>query len=80
MPCFILLAAAAASAQPVPTAPTLSDERTVIEAQLNAPLRNGPAGGLTSREAAVLELQYIQSIGKRIERDKGSFSQGGQAR
>ncbi|MDB5700386.1 MAG: hypothetical protein JWL66_585 [Sphingomonadales bacterium] len=83
MPAFIIMAATAAataSGSPIPSAPMLSETRTVIEAQLNSPPRIGRDGGLTADEAATVEQHYIQSIGKRIEQDKGSLSQGGQAR
>jgi hypothetical protein len=80
MPGFILLGlAAAASAPPIP-APARTEARTVVEAQLNTPPRYGPAGGLTANEASLVEQRYLQSIGKRIERDRGDSSQGGQSR
>lgn len=81
MSAFIILAMAASASGPVvPVAPALNETRTVIEAQLNTPPRYGPAGGLTAAEAAIVEQRYLESIGKRIERDKSSGSQGGQSR
>ncbi|MDB5715679.1 MAG: hypothetical protein JWO15_3076 [Sphingomonadales bacterium] len=83
MPAFIIMAATAvatATGSPIPSAPMLSDARTVIEAQLNSAPRNGRDGGLTDDEAATVEQHYLQSIGKRIEQDKGSVGQGGQTR
>jgi hypothetical protein len=80
MPCFLLLAAAAASAAtPLPAAPGRSETRTVIDAQLAVPPREGPTVGLTAGEAAVIEQHYLQSIGKRIEKDKSSSSEGSQS-
>jgi hypothetical protein len=76
----LLVVAAAATAPLVPVAPSLSEARTVVEAQLNAPPRSARAGGLTSEEAAIVERLYLQSIGKRIEQDKGNRGQGTQAR
>jgi hypothetical protein len=83
MPAFIIMAVAAAataSGSPIPSAPMLSETRTVIEAQLNSPPRSGRDGGLTPDEAAIVEQHYLESIGKRVEQDKGNISQGGQTR
>jgi hypothetical protein len=65
----LMLAAAAATAAPVPPRDRTHrrDAHSVMQSQLASPPRAGATGGVSAEEADVIMQHYLASIGKRLD-------------